>query len=674
VALACAAIVTFESPVALLVALTDGAVALGIVLAGSAAGLWLVWATGNGDLPVRWQLALGAGFGLGLLSLSVLWAGLAGQLGRSTWLTVMALLGVAGLGAVYILLRCCRGESRASAAETAEGPAASQADPSAGAWRWVWLLAVPAIALAVLVATVPPGFLWAEEANGYDVLEYHLGVPKEYFVAGRITYLDHNMYANFPMNAEMLYLLCMLLYGQPWSAALTAKFVNLLLGALAVFAAWLIGRDFSPKAGVVTGIAAAAFPWTVYLSGLAYVENGMLFYGLLAAGLCSRAIRMPQECNSPRGLAIGAMLGFACGYKYTAVAMIALPILLAWAGLCLRKPNRSVSRALTAVVLAATAFAPWAAKNWRMTGDPVFPLGHRVFGSTVWTDAEYQKFETGHSPVERETGLANRLALLWRRVLAEPRFAYVPWLVAAGAVFVAICKRTAYRKGIWIWAGVLAAQIAIWLFATHLFARFAVVMWIALVPMVGVAAAWTTQGPRGVRIANLAVLSVYVLVGQAWLWNLYRRHVHAGGRFVPVHGHVDWFLGGQWPGFEHLQTINGDLPADAKVLMVADARGYYVARQCDYWVVFSRNRFAEAIRGNDGAAERILDWIRSQGYDYVWVDFAEMHRLSRTYGLDEQITPELFRRLEAAGLRRVRDVRLAGRGPVYGILYEVPQK
>ena len=71
--------------------------------------------------------------------------------------------------------------------------------------------------------------LWAEEAGGYDVLEYHLGGPKEFFDAGRISFLRHNVYSNFPFNAEMLYLVSMILSGGAYEGIFVAKLVNVWL-------------------------------------------------------------------------------------------------------------------------------------------------------------------------------------------------------------------------------------------------------------------------------------------------------------------------------------------------------------------------------------------------------------------------------------------------------------
>lgn len=673
-------LIFISSPLAFYSAILEGVPALGIVLTASAAGLWLVWAIGNGDLPIRWQIGLGAGLGLGGVSLAMLLAGLNGHLGQRFCVIAMVLMAVAGVAAIYRLghLAC-----RPNPIGDLDGEVAQL--PDAERWRWLWLLIVPAVVLGVLAVTVPPGLLWPEEGNGYDVLEYHLGVPKEYFFLGRIEYLDHNMYSNFPMNAEMLYLLPMVLLGSPFKAAICAQMIHLLLGALAGYAAWLIGRDSSSKVGIVTGIAGAAFGWSIYTGVLAYVENGMLFYGLLAAGLCSRALRDPAERTCFRSLAVGALVGLACGYKYTAIPMIAVPLVALWAGLNLLHRPAKISNVLSTLLIAGLCFGPWVAKNQRMTGDPLFPLAHGVFGSRVWSDADFAKFQAGHVPLAQERAVGARVEKFWERALIDPRFGYVPWLVVLVAAGVALRGRTIYRKEIVIWSAVLALQVVVWLFATHLFARFASVMWIPLVALIGIVTSGALRRQQAASRAMaspvllcLAGLLVYLAVGYSWLFVQYRQIFGLPGLDI-LHGNTEMFFRGQVPSLDHLAFINGapgegGVPYDAKVLMVGDARIFYVDRPCDYSVVFSHDRFAEAIEQAGGSGGRLLKWLQQQGYSYVWVNLSEIHRLGSTYGLSPLLRPDVFTQLEKVGLLRQHEVRLPIEGAerLYGVFYKVP--
>ena len=57
----------------------------------------------------------------------------------------------------------------------------------------------------------------------FDVREYHLQAPKEFYQQGRIGFLPHNVYANMPLGTEMLSLLGMVVSGDWWLGALAGK-------------------------------------------------------------------------------------------------------------------------------------------------------------------------------------------------------------------------------------------------------------------------------------------------------------------------------------------------------------------------------------------------------------------------------------------------------------------
>ena len=65
------------------------------------------------------------------------------------------------------------------------------------------LLAAP-MAVVVIAASLSPGFLWKPlDPHPYDVLSYHLQIPREWFDAGKIVPLLHNSFSFFPMGMEM---------------------------------------------------------------------------------------------------------------------------------------------------------------------------------------------------------------------------------------------------------------------------------------------------------------------------------------------------------------------------------------------------------------------------------------------------------------------------------------
>ena len=155
------------------------------------------------------------GVGLSILSTWVLLLGLFGLLDRTWTFAVPAALTL--LAAGWACHRRRR-ETANSRGLTAPGeppqrrdalrpvlPGGDSDDVLSATWLW---LVVPFV-LAILLAAMLPPF-------DFDVCEYHLQAPKEFYQQGRITFLPHNVYANMAMGTEMLSLLSMVVAGDWW--------------------------------------------------------------------------------------------------------------------------------------------------------------------------------------------------------------------------------------------------------------------------------------------------------------------------------------------------------------------------------------------------------------------------------------------------------------------------
>ncbi len=649
------ALVLSQSWTAVAILLLDGLPAAALLAVIALAGTWAASCLKLADAPIRWQLLIGSGVGLGVTSALVLVLGVCGLLDRFIWLVILLALAAAALGAVVRLRRLSGDEEQ----DTSEG---------AGRLVWLWLLSCPFIAIALLVCVVPPGFLWAEEGAGYDVLEYHLQLPKEYFQSGSIAYTPHNVYGSFPANAEMLYLLCMIVRDDVYAGAGSAKTLNALLAGLFVFAAYVAGRETGAKTGVVTGVAASGIGWLTYLSGVAYVENAMLLFAMIAGAALIRAGRPAVNARGQWLLLAGLMCGFACGCKYTAAILVALPLV----GAALLLPARSLAlraRGGGVVVLGCLAgFSPWLIKNSAMTGNPVFPLANSVFRAFPegWGQAESRHFALSHRPEPEYSSLGGRIAAVWARLPGDPleRFGRMPWLLAA----VPLCTVYLKRRDVMMML-VLLVQLGFWMFATHLYARFAVPMAVPLAILAGRSFRYAaSEGRFGVS----AVLIAGMLYSGFTTARLYAQHLYHEGTKLPLEGADTYFLQGFGGGHEHLSVINSELPADAHVLMIGDARAFYFQRPVDYTVVFNRSPFIEAVRASSGAHE-IIAWLRHRDYTHVLVNWAEIHRLRRSlYGFPEVIRPELFERLAAGGLRPMEVFSTGDPPRPYAVLYRVP--
>ncbi len=638
------------SPYALICVLFDGGAAMVVLAPGALAGLWLIPLFRLGSMPLRWHVLLGAALGLGCLCLLVLFLGMASCLHRPVWLVLLGLFAVLGV-------------VRLRSLPVVDEPAARPGYP--------WLLVVPFLVLALLAASNAPGLIWQEEGNGYDVLEYHLEMPKEYLNAGNIHHAPHNVYANFPANVEMLYLLAMIVLDEDVEAGLTANMIHLLLAALTVYAAWVAGRDWSPRAGCICAITMATAGWLAYLSGLAYVENGVLFFGMTATGALLRIARTEKE-GAPTEASVlsrrqlgwvivsGVLAGFAAGCKYTALPMVVAPLITAAVVMSGRTKVRII-RGLALGAAALAALMPWLVKNQVMTGNPVFPLMNRVFEASPpgWGPESTARWERGHTPPIRERSISAIVGSFWGHVLWDQyhRFGPAVFLLAVGGLF-----RRRREPADWALGIMALIQTGVWLLATHLYARFAVVLLIPLALLAGRSVGRSTSAVRWHLVIGLLTL------GTAWNF-AHVAKLHRTEAAYGVTGRV--FYDGLLPGYEYLRTVNHELPADAKVLLVGDARAFYIRPAVDYHVVFNVNPFAKAVRAARNEQE-LLAWLQGRGYTHVLVHWAEIGRLAATYGFAPEVNPTLFDRLRARGLRLVRAFPHPAGKERYVELYEVP--
>lgn len=645
-----------ESPVAVAIVLLEGTVAFGVLGGAALAGGWVVRRLGLGDEPWSVRLVLGAGLGIGLLATIVLVLGCAGWLTKSTAMALVAAVTLAGLLRLGLDYRSRRNRQGMDTESDAGGH---------DSMHWLWLLVVPSLAIALLAACLPPGVLWAEEGFGYDVLEYHLAAPKAWHDAGRITFLANNVYSNFPMNAEMISLLMMTLRGDAIEACYMAQLANVAQACLFVAAAWLAGRRFSKPAGVIAGVVAATAPWLAYLSGIAYVEPGML-----AMGMCSLAALLWMRADGNRGLAwvivAGLLAGFACGYKYTVVALIAMPLVVMIVAAPLPLSKR-ISNVIVFGLATVAAFSPWLIRNTANTGNPVFPLAWSVFGAreNLWNAELETRWQRAHGSAATEQTQTPAAIRALQRTIGDERMGYLVFVLAvAGAVLV----RDRVTAGL---LAVLVLQLCVWLSATHLFARFAVVLLLPLLALAGRTAVFAVRRPWPVVLCVLLVVGAGINLYP--LWGLYYHHTRLGPKNEPIraYGQTGWFAEGQWPGTEHFAAVNR-LDAGSRVMLVGEARTFYLRRPCEYAVVFNHHPLAQAARRNPDASA-LIEWLRKNGTTHVLAHWGEIGRLQSTYGLDPEIAPALFERLGTAGMKPSMEFRYQEGRPPYATMFEVPR-
>ncbi len=652
--------VTTLSKLSGFVVVTEAPLSLLILLAGTGLGLILLRVCGisaDSGLP---RLILATGIGLGAWSIIALLLGTLGIFYRPFWWIAVSVCAATSIPSLRELIREWGTGAQQERNPTDEKRAEQQIVSS-------WLVLPVVAGFSLVFASFPPGVFWPAEGNGYDVLEYHLGAVRDFLDAGRIAYLPHNVYSNFPFGVEMLYLMGMILRGDPLKAAFTAQLLHAMLGILAGVAVWCAARsalrDEVParrSAAHVAGLIAVSCPMVLYVGALAYTENGLVLYAALALWAVFEGGRREQS-HPMRWFALaGALAGFAFGCKYIAAPQVVIPLAIGalWAG-------RRVGAARALVVYgvgAALTMSPWLIRNAVNTGNPVFPLARTVFAEKagIWNDDGAARWEDGHLPGPEHRSVGGRLERLWNQVLWNPLYGPVMGLGIVSAL-IWVVRRNSDANAVCVI--LLVGALVTWLAFTHLVDRFAMV---ALVPasilVAAVIGAAIPVVPR--PLFSMAIVAANMLLFVFATFDMLK--------LVTARDSVGikWFTEGEWPTHQHVPKLNEIVRGGGKVLMVADARRFYLDRGVDYFVVFNRNPFAEAAERM--SAKELIVWLREQGYTHVFVNWSEMARLRGSrYGFWKSIDGELFKRMMDAGLTVAGQFAFDQERAPYGTLFAV---
>jgi hypothetical protein len=197
-----------------------------------------------------------------------------------------------------------------------------------------------------------------------DTLLYHGPYAARFVQVGSFSGLDqfgHAATQYYPLNAELLHSLGMLSYGRD----VLDPFINLGFGAIALLAAWSIGRR--------RGVAPLSMLGVVVVLGMPILtgnQPGQASNDLAAAALLltSIALLFESELNLRAVAFAAAASGLAMGTKLTVVPMVTVltigVVVIAWR-------SRRISVAGVWLVVVGTFGSFWFVRNWIVAGSPV---------------------------------------------------------------------------------------------------------------------------------------------------------------------------------------------------------------------------------------------------------------------------------------------------------------
>jgi hypothetical protein len=506
-----------------------------------------------------------------------------------------------------------------------------------------------AVALFMLLMALEPPLDW-------DSLMYHLRVPAQFLTQGRIYLPEDNLHTAYVGLAHMLYI-PLIAFGSQSGSALLSAFFALALG-LAVFELCL---QFLSDGTAGLSLCSLWGSTIILITAITpRVDVALAFFLFLAHYALLKAL---SDSSTQSVFYLSAcLLGLAVGIKYPAiiyiVALAPLIVRVAW-----RRPERFLGAArnlaIFSVLCTATAF-PWLAKNWLLLGSPLYPF----LGDTriePWLAAFYPDRAVAF-PIIHET-------LRWVSQVSAP-FSILTLILAPGALAVETEGALYYPNPIFL-------LLPLWVF---LIWRNRILNWLML-PAVGYLIILILYWPYGVVRYLMPALAPFTIVSVDIAVRAWQRFVPSrlavglsalifGITLMPFGVIVKAYLVktdvlahaiGRSSAENHLSKrrrvyaeivsyVNQNLPKEARVLLIYEARGYYFNvpviqdNALTNWPLLARS-------------EAATNCLRSTGISHVLVNVESLRYYLRR-GVDPQsLQWDAFREFSRRCLTPIRGTR-----------------
>lgn len=469
----------------------------------------------------------------------------------------------------------------------------------------------------------------------YDQWHQHFGFPYQWLRHGHFSTLPRNFYSAMPANMSFLYT-----YGLAALGPAAAQLSHWWMGALSVAGvACLANRASGVTAGRWAVLVFAGTPTVMALSTTGLSDLGIAAWGAAAWLLVLRFGRLDGPSPIAPWALSGAFVGLAVGCKYVALSSVALPVGAAAALLLLVPGATAVERRagllrLLALAGGATAtFGPWAARNLTATGNPLFPYFSGLFGKLTGRD---------QGTAEEVARWVGDLTLTWDHLRAGLDLAafssrgdgfsptgclYV--VLIPVAAFLHLDRRVTRQERALALGGLLG--LAAWMAGLQ-GARYLVGAFIPVAAVLGGTVARLLDSlarpPRAAVVSLLALLLAMNLTLALSPPGVLRLGVSLGQ--IPL----DEVMGRWVSHWGALEVVNRDLPADACLLLVAEARGLLVDRDVELEHAIHVPLLVELAESSPDDGE-MANALHRRGITHLLVNRHEARRMAAMAGRDD---------------------------------------
>ncbi len=476
-----------------------------------------------------------------------------------------------------------------------------------------------------------------------DALIHHLAVPKLWLKHGGIYEIPWANYAYYPMNIDLLYVLCLYFKND-----IAPKFIHLAFGLGTGLIIYLyLKPKYSRNWGLLGAVIFITTPIVVWLSTTAYVDLGMTFF--ITASVMSFIRWRDDDYKNIKWLLLsGLAMGIAVGSKYNALiaAFILNMILMLSVVWDKHKQTAALWYGILFFVITAFTASPWYLKNYLQTGNPFYPL----FGGFFKSLHHHPIVEaTSRQTIEKSQQISffkMREVMygesFWETLLIPIRMFFQgkdnsyqyfqgvlnPVLIIFSP-FIFLNKRYGKDKFCFVIFTVFFIAMAFFLTAKQVRYILPVLPFLAVLAVMGMKNIMDYLGekPRlsslrlGAQIKSMARIFVLASVAVLLIFNFIylKNRIETINPFPYVLGKEtrEDFLKHHLLHYDAVEYINRFLPDDAVVFtMFLGRRGYYLNRNYKNEPSFGMNTLRQMVNNSDNE-NRFKKYVRSMGVTHI---------------------------------------------------------
>ncbi len=418
----------------------------------------------------------------------------------------------------------------------------------------------------------------------FDSLVYHLAIPDIYIRNHGIVHIPHLLFANYPLNTEMLFTMSMILSGDT-----LAQLIHPLFGILAGLSIYALTRDYvGDRQGLFATLIFFSMPSVIFTMTFTFNDLSLTYYIILAVytmihwvkaqdlEAASSTNRMPVgqvKAQSIRWLALsGIFIGLAMGTKYSGIISFGI-LLVLLVSIMIATRKLSLKELSIFSLSALLPVLPWLLKNLIFVENPVYPFLYEIFGGVNWDAFDVQRFS------QEMSHYGPAPAGVWK-YLSLPLFITCDWSagdIPIGPIILFFLPLLFFIKNIdktIKYLLIFCLLYFLFWINTSMVIRFLFPGIVLLCPVIGYII-------KKIQIPSLALKLPIFIALILNIWTLY----------AAIGEHADFYLKDNTREekllsampvkayYQAIRFINESLPQGSKVLFIGEPRRYYCEKE-----------------------------------------------------------------------------------------------